>query len=209
MWTALGMSVSIIGLVVACGGFISIIKPIRKLNIKTRDRAAVVFFVGLVLFITGPFIDLTGNPPPLAADEKEQPAAEPVLQLAANPPPPTTSQNPTVVTSTITSEMTIEYYIRRCAKISAAEFKDKCKGKTVIFEGKIRQIVQKDTLEVNVYSGSGREQGFDLLLSKKLPWEDAWETYEGRRLTFSGTLKDNSYSDHDIEDGVIVSVSPR
>lgn len=52
----MGMALFLIGFVVLLVGFISIIKPIKKLKIKTRNIGASVFFVGLAMFITGAIV---------------------------------------------------------------------------------------------------------------------------------------------------------
>lgn len=192
----MGMALFLVGFVVLCVGFISVIKPIRKLRIETRKTGVIVFFVGLIMFITGPLIRSASIPPLPPPSADRQPIA----------PTAPARQDRSVATSVIAPEMTIEEYIDRCSAVSAAEFEDKCKGKTVTFDGKIRRIVKKDTLEVDVYSSSGKKQGYDLLLSSRRDWNDSWKSYEGRSLRFSGALKDNNYRDHDIEDGIVVSL---
>jgi hypothetical protein len=60
-----------------------------------------------------------------------------------------------------------------------------------------------------VYSADGARHGYDLILGIAYDWKDDWKSYEGRGLKFSGSLKDNEYSDHDIVKGVIKSVGTK
>lgn len=104
------------------------------------------------------------------------------------------------------SAMTVDEYALNCAEVSDREFEANCEGKTIIFDGFIRSVEDNDELEVDVISSDDRIQGFDLFLKRDYEFGASWDMNQGRGIRFAGTLEDNDFNDHNIEDGMVIEL---
>jgi len=102
-----------------------------------------------------------------------------------------------------TSQVSLSDYFKYCK--GADNFDDVCEGKEVVYTGVIKEV-DDDEIEVNI---PGRDGVYFIVeLDEEMIWEKPYSLHVGRKVKFYGKLEDDGVTQQDVEDGIILELSP-